>query len=82
VYEMLRMTGDTQDAVEAGASTAEIRSASLRAGMRPLWRDGLEKAHAGLTTLEEVARVAAGSLEGDTAGAAPGPVRAGFREAA
>jgi hypothetical protein len=50
--------------------------------MRPLWRDGLEKAHAGLTTLEEVARVAAGSLEGDTAGAAPGPVRAGFREAA
>jgi type IV pilus assembly protein PilB len=82
VYEMLRITGRIQDAVESGASTVDIRAAALAEGMRPLWRDGLGKAHAGMTTLEEVARVAAGSLESDTVTAGGAAARPPLREAA
>jgi type IV pilus assembly protein PilB len=72
VYEMLRLSPAIQESVERGASTAEIRATALREGMQPLWRDGLDKARRGHTTLEEVARVAAASLEPDTI-AAPAP---------
>jgi len=67
VYEMIRMSPKMQLAVESGASTAALRAEALRGGMCPMWRDGLEKAKLGLTTLEEVARIAAGSIEPDTA---------------
>jgi type IV pilus assembly protein PilB len=65
VYELLRMTPAMQEAVEGGAPTAQIRATALREGMTPLWRDGLEKAAAGATTLDEVMRIAAASLEPD-----------------
>jgi type IV pilus assembly protein PilB len=67
VYEMFKMTPEIQTGIEEGHSTASLRSQALRQGMRPLWRDGLEKASIGATTLEEVLRVAAASLEPDSA---------------
>ena len=56
VTEMFVSTREIQELVERGAPAASIREAALRSGMRPMWRDGLEKALVGFTTLEEVAR--------------------------
>ena len=44
----------------------DVRRAARDVGMRPMWEDGLEKARLGVTTLEEVIAVAAGTLESDT----------------
>ena len=40
------------------ANAGEFQKAAIRGGMTTLYRDGLRKAIAGRTTLEEVARVA------------------------
>ena len=48
-----------QLAIEQAASTNTLRSLALREGMKPMWQDGLDKARLGVTTLEEVAAVAA-----------------------
>ena len=39
------------------ASREEIERAAIEEGMRTLWDDGLAKVAAGLTSLEELARV-------------------------
>jgi general secretion pathway protein E len=39
------------------ASREEIERAAISAGMRTLWDDGLAKVAAGLTSVEELARV-------------------------
>ncbi len=44
-------------AVGKRASRDEIERAALRTGMRALWDDGVAKVAAGLTSLEELARV-------------------------
>jgi type II secretory ATPase GspE/PulE/Tfp pilus assembly ATPase PilB-like protein len=67
VYELLEVTEHVREAVAAGAESGSVRGIALREGMRPMWRDGIEKAQLGLTTLEEVVRLAAASLDRDTA---------------
>ena len=67
VYELMRMTPGLQDAVEAKASSAALRKLALRQGMKAMWQDGLEKARLGVTTLEEVAEIAAGTIDADLA---------------
>lgn len=57
------MTPALQEAIEDENSIASIRNQALRDGMKPMWVDGVEKAQMGIISLEEVARVAAGSLE-------------------
>lgn len=59
VYELLRVTPDIAMRIESGATTQEISRIAIAAGMRLMWQDGLDKARAGLTSLEEVARAAA-----------------------
>ncbi len=59
VYELLDMSPGVRRVVDAAGTTAQVRAAALSAGMRLMWLDGLDKAKAGLTTLEEVARVVA-----------------------
>lgn len=71
VYELLTMDREIQGAIESGASTALIRQHAIARGMRPLWLDGLDKARLGLTTLEEIAGVAAGALEDDRRAVSP-----------
>ena len=39
------------------ASHEELERAAINGGMNTLWGDGIEKAVAGLTSLEELARV-------------------------
>jgi type IV pilus assembly protein PilB len=43
----------------AKASRDEVERAALAMGMRSLWDDGLAKVAAGLTSVEELARVVA-----------------------
>jgi len=63
IFECFRMSRRIQDAIESGASTGAIRALAIRDGMSPMWQDGIEKARMGLTTLEEIAAVAAGSID-------------------
>ncbi|MBY0111897.1 MAG: GspE/PulE family protein [Phycisphaerales bacterium] len=58
IYEMLTMSAGVRRAIERGASASEIAEAAAADGMRPMCEDGLAKARLGLTTLEEVSRVA------------------------
>ncbi len=67
VYEFLSIDPVIQDAIDKSATTAAIRHIAIARGMKPLWHDALDKARLGQTTLEEVVRIAIGSLEADAA---------------
>ncbi|MFZ5825201.1 MAG: GspE/PulE family protein [Bacillota bacterium] len=58
LVELLPINGDIRELVARRATAAEIDAAARQAGMRTLWQDGLVKAWKGLTTLEQVKRVA------------------------
>jgi len=59
VYQLLTMTEELESLAATKATRDEIERAAIRAGMRTLWDDGLAKVAAGLTSLEELARVVA-----------------------
>ncbi|MGQ9661559.1 MAG: ATPase, T2SS/T4P/T4SS family [Kiritimatiellia bacterium] len=54
IHELLEMTDELRSALRSARSTTEIRALALSSGMVPLREDGLAKAAAGLTTVEEV----------------------------
>jgi general secretion pathway protein E len=56
-FELLIVNDEVRKLVTARATAAEINEAARRAGMRTLSDDGLVKAAAGITTLDEVMRV-------------------------
>jgi type IV pilus assembly protein PilB len=58
IHEVLPITDDVRELISSRASEQAIRKAARRAGMRTLLEDGLAKAARGLTTIEEVLRVA------------------------
>jgi type IV pilus assembly protein PilB len=58
IYELMMMTAKVRELAFQGASTQEIRKVAISQGMKTLYRDAIAKAMKGLTTLEEVARVA------------------------
>jgi type IV pilus assembly protein PilB len=57
VYQLLTMTESIAQLAVARAAREEVERAALEAGMRSLWDDGLSKVAAGLTSVEELARV-------------------------
>jgi type IV pilus assembly protein PilB len=57
IYQLLVMTEEIQSLAAARATRDEIERAAMGAGMRTLWDDGLGKVAAGLTSIEELARV-------------------------
>jgi type IV pilus assembly protein PilB len=57
VYQLLRVNDEVATLTASRASRDEIDRAATAAGMRTLWADGMEKVAAGLTTVEELARV-------------------------
>jgi type IV pilus assembly protein PilB len=57
VYEMLRMTSAVQQVVERNGSRTEIAAAAAADGFRAMWRDGIDKACRGITSLSEAARL-------------------------
>lgn len=58
VFELMLMTPRIRELSFQGASTQEIRKAAVAQGMHTLYQDGIRKVLKGITTLEEVFRVA------------------------
>ena len=58
IHELLEVTEPIRELISSRASDHVIREAARRAGMRTMMEDGIAKAAQGLTTLEEVVRVA------------------------
>jgi type IV pilus assembly protein PilB len=57
IYQLLAMTEDLASLASKHASREDIERAALDSGMRTMWDDGLAKVAAGLTSIEELARV-------------------------
>jgi type IV pilus assembly protein PilB len=58
VFELLMMTSRIRELAFQGASTQDIRKEAIKGGMSTLYDDGIRKVLEGVTTLEEVFRVA------------------------
>ena len=57
IFQLLVMNDEIETLASAGAPRDEIERAAMERGMRSLWDDGIAKVSAGLTSLEELARV-------------------------
>jgi type IV pilus assembly protein PilB len=57
IYQLLAMTEDLASLAAKHTSREDIERAALESGMKTLWDDGLAKVAAGLTSVEELARV-------------------------
>ena len=57
IFQMLMMNEEVEALAARNATRDEIERAAAAGGMRTLWDDGVAKAAAGLTSLEELARV-------------------------
>jgi type IV pilus assembly protein PilB len=57
IFQLLTMGDKLQHLASSKASRTELEQAALGEGMRTLWDDGLTKIDAGLTSIEEIARV-------------------------
>ncbi|MBI2033810.1 MAG: Flp pilus assembly complex ATPase component TadA [Candidatus Liptonbacteria bacterium] len=58
IFEIIRITPEMEDLILKNPPTSEIWKLARRQGSRSLFEDGLEKVKAGITTLEELFRVA------------------------
>jgi type IV pilus assembly protein PilB len=57
IFQFLAMSENLERLAAEKASREELERAAIEEGMRTLWDDGLAKVAAGLTSLEELARV-------------------------
>ena len=57
VFQLLLMNDEIESLVAQNAPRDEIERAAAAGGMRSLWDDGIAKAAAGLTSLEELTRI-------------------------
>jgi type IV pilus assembly protein PilB len=57
IYQLLTMNEEIAKLAVARASREDVERAAMAAGMHSLWDDGLLKVGAGLTSVEELARV-------------------------
>ena len=58
IFELLQISDPIRELINEGRSAVDIRKTALKTGdLRTLYRDGLEKAAKGETTLEEVSRI-------------------------
>jgi type IV pilus assembly protein PilB len=56
LFEIMTFDDEVRDLIMNQASTAVLREAARRKGMRTLRENGLELIYSGITTLDEVAR--------------------------
>ena len=61
IYELVDVTPEMQELIIASATAERMRALATQQGGRTLREDGLLKAMAGLTTVEEVVRVSGGA---------------------
>jgi type IV pilus assembly protein PilB len=57
VFQLLEMNEEMSSLAARKATHEELERAAMGSGMKTLWADGIEKVVAGLTSLEELARV-------------------------
>ena len=57
VFQLLAMSENLETLAAEKASREELERAAMEEGMRTLWDDGIAKVAAGLTSIEELARV-------------------------
>jgi type IV pilus assembly protein PilB len=57
IFQYMRMNDELEMLASKKATRDVLEEAALRAGMRSLWDDGVDKVLAGLTSVEELARV-------------------------
>jgi type IV pilus assembly protein PilB len=57
VFQLLTMNDELEQLTAQKATRDELEHAAERAGMRSLWDDGIQKVIAGLTSVDELARV-------------------------
>jgi type IV pilus assembly protein PilB len=57
IYQLLAMSEQLEALAVQKASREDIERAAIEEGMRTLWDDGIAKVSAGLTSIEELARV-------------------------
>src|SRR5688572_12057941 len=58
IYELMIMTSRIREQAFVGTSSQQLRKTAVAQGMHTLFEDGMNKALAGITTLEEVFRIA------------------------
>ena len=58
IYELMMMTSRVRELAFQGTSSQQLRRTAVSQGMHTLFEDGLDKAMRGITTLEEVFRIA------------------------
>jgi type IV pilus assembly protein PilB len=58
IFELMVMTNKIREMAFQGAATQELRRAAIGQGMKVMFEDGIAKALRGITTLDEVFRVA------------------------
>ncbi len=58
IYELMMMSARVRELSFQGASAQDIRKVAISQGMKTLYRDGIDKAMRGITTLDEVMRIA------------------------
>ncbi len=63
IYEIFQIDDEVRNMIYGKVSTADLRHRARELGMRTLREDGLRKAVAGMTTLEEVFRVTMGDAD-------------------
>jgi len=56
IHEFMNITDEIRMLINQGVQVAELREAAARSGMLTLREAGMQKIHAGLTTIEEVVR--------------------------
>jgi type IV pilus assembly protein PilB len=59
IHEVMLMSDEIRELTVERASSDQIRRVAIEQGMRPLREDGFEKVKQGVTSISEVARVAA-----------------------
>jgi type IV pilus assembly protein PilB len=65
LYEAMRVTDEIRNLVIQRAPADSIRNIAVEQGMHRLDEDGLDKVRAGLTTIEEIARVTGSAISAD-----------------
>ena len=63
IFELMILDDEMREMIISSASTVALRKKAQEKGMRLLREDGLEKALAGITSIEEVARVCEEQIE-------------------
>ena len=58
IHEVLVVTEEMRDLIHGEVTTTQLRAIALKEGFRDMYFDGIQKALAGITSLEEVMRVA------------------------